>query len=56
MRVTWLLARTPDGVRADEVAEMLGKSISTAYNVLASLWRCAAPAAPTSWRPSSATS
>jgi acetyl-CoA synthetase len=35
--VTWLLARTPDGVRADEVAERLGKSVSTAYNVLASL-------------------
>jgi DNA-binding IclR family transcriptional regulator len=35
--VTWLLARAPDGVRADEVAEMLGKSTSTAYNVLASL-------------------
>jgi acetyl-CoA synthetase len=37
LRVTWLLARTPDGVRADEVAELLGKSVSTAYNVLASL-------------------
>jgi acetyl-CoA synthetase len=37
LRVTWLLARTPDGVRADEVAAMLGKSVSTAYNVLASL-------------------
>ena len=35
--VTWLLARTPDGVRADEVATRLGKSVSTAYNVLASL-------------------
>jgi DNA-binding IclR family transcriptional regulator len=35
--VTWLLARSPDGVRADEVAARLGKSVSTAYNVLASL-------------------
>jgi DNA-binding IclR family transcriptional regulator len=35
--VTWLLARTPEGVRADEVAARLGKSVSTAYNVLASL-------------------
>ena len=35
--VTWLLARTPEGVRADEVAETLGKSTSTAYNLLASL-------------------
>ena len=37
LRVTWLLARRPEGVRADEVAEALGKSVSTAYNVLASL-------------------
>ena len=37
LRVTWLLARTPEGVRADEVAETLGKSTSTAYNLLASL-------------------
>ena len=37
LRVTWLLARTPDGIRADEVANALGKSVSTAYNVLASL-------------------
>jgi DNA-binding IclR family transcriptional regulator len=37
LQVTWLLARSPDGVRADDVAEMLGKSVSTAYNVLASL-------------------
>jgi acetyl-CoA synthetase len=37
LRVAWLLARTPDGVRADDVAELLGKSVSTAYNVLASL-------------------
>jgi DNA-binding IclR family transcriptional regulator len=35
--VTWQLARTPEGVRADEVAEALGKSTSTAYNLLASL-------------------
>ena len=37
LSVTWLLARAPEGVRADEVAESLGKSVSTAYNVLASL-------------------
>jgi DNA-binding IclR family transcriptional regulator len=37
LRVTWLLARAPDGIRADEVAETLGKSSSTAYNLLASL-------------------
>jgi acetyl-CoA synthetase len=37
LRVTWQLARRPEGVRADEVAEALGKSVSTAYNVLASL-------------------
>jgi DNA-binding IclR family transcriptional regulator len=37
LQVTWLLARSPDGVRADEVAETLRKSVSTAYNVLASL-------------------
>jgi acetyl-CoA synthetase len=37
LSVTWLLARAPDGVRADEVAEVLGKSVSTAYNLLASL-------------------
>jgi acetyl-CoA synthetase len=37
LSVTWLLARAPDGVRADEVAETLGKSVSTAYNLLASL-------------------
>ena len=28
LSVTWLLARAPDGVRADEVAETLGKSVS----------------------------
>ena len=37
LQVTWLLARDPDGVRADEVAQALGKSVSTAYNLLASL-------------------
>ena len=37
LSVTWLLARAPDGVRADHVAETLGKSVSTAYNLLASL-------------------
>jgi acetyl-CoA synthetase len=37
LQVTWLLAREPEGVRADEVAETLGKSVSTAYNLLASL-------------------
>jgi DNA-binding IclR family transcriptional regulator len=37
LQVAWLLAGRPDGVRADEVAESLGKSVSTAYNLLASL-------------------
>src|SRR4051812_33900846 len=37
LQVTWLLAREPEGVRADQVAETLGKSVSTAYNLLASL-------------------
>src|SRR3954463_5700712 len=37
LQVTWLLAREPEGVRADEVAQKLGKSVSTAYNLLASL-------------------
>jgi IclR family transcriptional regulator, acetate operon repressor len=37
LHVTWLLARAPDGIRADEVATTLGKSVSTAYNLLASL-------------------
>src|SRR3712207_1295466 len=37
LRVTWLLAREPDGIRADQVAATLGKSTSTAYNLLASL-------------------
>jgi acetyl-CoA synthetase len=27
LSVTWLLARAPDGVRADEVAHALGKSV-----------------------------
>ena len=37
LQLTWLLARSPDGVRADEVAARLSKSISTAYNLLNSL-------------------
>src|SRR3954453_752686 len=37
LQVTWLLAKAPEGVRADEVAGTLGKSTSTAYNLLASL-------------------
>jgi DNA-binding IclR family transcriptional regulator len=37
LRLTWLLASNPRGMRADEVAEALGKSVSTAYNLLASL-------------------
>jgi DNA-binding IclR family transcriptional regulator len=37
LQVTWLLAARPEGVRADEVADVLGKSVSTAYNLLASL-------------------
>jgi DNA-binding IclR family transcriptional regulator len=37
LRVTSLLAHNPDGVRADDVAAALGKSVSTAYNLLASL-------------------
>ena len=37
LQVEWLLARKPEGVRADQVADALGKSISTAYNLLASL-------------------
>jgi DNA-binding IclR family transcriptional regulator len=37
LRVTALLAHAPEGVRADEVAQALGKSVSTAYNLLASL-------------------
>ena len=37
LQVEWLLAREPEGVRADQVAHALGKSTSTAYNLLASL-------------------
>jgi DNA-binding IclR family transcriptional regulator len=37
LQIQWLLAARPEGVRADEVAETLGKSVSTAYNLLASL-------------------
>lgn len=32
-----LLARSPDGLRADEAAEALGRSVSTAYSLLDSL-------------------
>ncbi|MEA2246297.1 MAG: acetyl-CoA synthetase [Solirubrobacteraceae bacterium] len=37
LHVTWLLGARPEGVRADDVAGELGKSVSTAYNLLASL-------------------
>jgi acetyl-CoA synthetase len=37
LRVQDLLARHPEGVRADHVADALHKSASTAYNLLASL-------------------
>src|SRR4051794_39433670 len=37
LHITTLLAGHPDGVRAGEVAAELGKSASTAYNLLASL-------------------
>jgi DNA-binding IclR family transcriptional regulator len=37
LQVEWLLAARPEGVRAEEVAAALGKSVSTAYNLLASL-------------------
>jgi DNA-binding IclR family transcriptional regulator len=37
LRVLALLVENPDGVRADEVAERLGKSTSTAYYLLSSL-------------------
>jgi DNA-binding IclR family transcriptional regulator len=37
LRVLTLLAQRPSGVRADEVAEELGKSVSTAYYLLTSL-------------------
>jgi IclR family transcriptional regulator, acetate operon repressor len=37
LRVLSLLVQQPSGVRADEVAEALGKSVSTAYYLLSSL-------------------
>jgi acetyl-CoA synthetase len=37
LQVQGLLVRSPDGIRADEVAEAIGKSSSTAYKILASL-------------------
>src|SRR4051794_4430898 len=37
LQVAWLLASRPEGIRADVVAEKLGKSVSTAYNLLVSL-------------------
>ncbi len=37
LNLTWMLARAPEGVRADEVAARLNKSVSTAYNLLNSL-------------------
>jgi DNA-binding IclR family transcriptional regulator len=37
LEVVWLLAARPEGVRAEHVAEALAKSVSTAYNLLASL-------------------
>ena len=37
LRVLALLAEQPEGVRADEVAKTLGKSVSTAYYLLTSL-------------------
>jgi DNA-binding IclR family transcriptional regulator len=37
LQVAWLLAARPEGIRADAVAEQLGKSVSTAYNLLVSL-------------------
>jgi DNA-binding IclR family transcriptional regulator len=37
LQVVWLLAARPAGVRADDVAKALGKSVSTAYNLLVSL-------------------
>jgi DNA-binding IclR family transcriptional regulator len=37
LQVAWLLAERPQGIRADDVAEELGKSVSTAYNLLVSL-------------------
>ncbi|HEX5899580.1 MAG TPA: IclR family transcriptional regulator C-terminal domain-containing protein [Solirubrobacteraceae bacterium] len=37
LQVAWLLAARPQGIRADDVAQELGKSVSTAYNLLVSL-------------------
>ena len=37
LQVAWLLVARPQGIRADDVAEELGKSVSTAYNLLVSL-------------------
>ncbi|MEA2357041.1 MAG: acetyl-CoA synthetase [Solirubrobacteraceae bacterium] len=37
LQVAWLLAARAEGVRAEEVAHELGKSASTAYNLLVSL-------------------
>ena len=37
LQVAWLLVARPEGIRADDVAEQLGKSVSTAYNLLVSL-------------------
>jgi len=39
LRLLTLLAQEPDGLRADEIAESLGKSTSTAYNLLDTLCR-----------------
>jgi len=41
LQVTWPAGRPPGGVRADEVAEALGESVSTATTVLAGLMRIA---------------
>src|SRR3954447_18499093 len=37
VQLVWLLGARPDGVRAEQVAERLGKSVSPAYILLASL-------------------
>jgi DNA-binding IclR family transcriptional regulator len=37
LQVAWLLAEHTEGIRADDVSEALGKSVSTAYNLLVSL-------------------
>jgi DNA-binding IclR family transcriptional regulator len=37
LQVAWLLAARAEGIRADDVAAELGKSVSTAYNLLVSL-------------------